>query len=208
MSLLSKIQSFKYRIQQQYPQGEHRFIGTTETSGNITARVIERDTSSDIHYILEDSRGFRTRQHGRQSHQNGRQNDANLALSPRFRHYKDRIHLGQDMGLAYCNVLSSVLSVVISVSAPQRHSVFLGLCKDLSSWSAASERVLCDVSDSITALCRLRGSRVRLLWRRIGSSSSRKPCRFFPQPDDAFPPSMPGVSRYTPQAPREHLVVG
>ncbi|GFT08316.1 arylsulfatase B [Trichonephila clavipes] len=39
----------------------------------------------------------------------------------------DLIHLGQDKGLAYCNVLPSVLSVVISVSAPQRHSVFLGL---------------------------------------------------------------------------------
>ncbi|GFU79687.1 hypothetical protein TNCV_4036941 [Trichonephila clavipes] len=37
-------------------------------------------------------------------------------------------------------------------------------------------RVLCDVSDFITTLCRLRGSRVRLLLCRIGSSSSRKPC--------------------------------
>ncbi|GFV07496.1 hypothetical protein TNCV_1738511 [Trichonephila clavipes] len=33
---------------------------------NITARVIERDTSGEIYCILEDSRGFRTRQHGRQ----------------------------------------------------------------------------------------------------------------------------------------------
>ncbi|GFT35212.1 hypothetical protein TNCV_353141 [Trichonephila clavipes] len=64
----------------------------------------------------------------------------------------DLIRLGQDKGLAYYNVLPSVLSVVISVSAPQRHSVFLGLCKDIPSWSAASEKVLCDVSDSITTL--------------------------------------------------------
>ncbi|GFV84401.1 hypothetical protein TNCV_2044491 [Trichonephila clavipes] len=33
-----------------------------ETSRNITAR----DISGEIHYLLEDSRGFRTRQHGRQ----------------------------------------------------------------------------------------------------------------------------------------------
>ncbi|GFU94885.1 DDE_3 domain-containing protein [Trichonephila clavipes] len=36
-----------------------------ETSRNTTARVIERDTSGEI-YFLEDSRGFRIRQHGRQ----------------------------------------------------------------------------------------------------------------------------------------------
>ncbi|GFV31365.1 hypothetical protein TNCV_3819671 [Trichonephila clavipes] len=36
----------------------------TGTSRNITARVIERDTSEEIHYSLENSRGFRTRQHG------------------------------------------------------------------------------------------------------------------------------------------------
>ncbi|GFS86716.1 hypothetical protein TNCV_2407291 [Trichonephila clavipes] len=50
--------------------------GTTETSRNITTRVIERDTSGEIYYFLEDSRGFRTRQsrkNGRQSHQIGRQ---------------------------------------------------------------------------------------------------------------------------------------
>ncbi|GFT88781.1 hypothetical protein TNCV_906201 [Trichonephila clavipes] len=37
-----------------------------ETSRNITARVIEYDTSREIYYFLEDSRGFRARQHGRQ----------------------------------------------------------------------------------------------------------------------------------------------
>ncbi|GFT62323.1 hypothetical protein TNCV_4717211 [Trichonephila clavipes] len=37
-----------------------------ETSRNIAARVIERDTSGEIYYFLEDSRGLRTRQHGRQ----------------------------------------------------------------------------------------------------------------------------------------------
>ncbi|GFT71727.1 hypothetical protein TNCV_1081911 [Trichonephila clavipes] len=37
----------------------------TESSRNITARVIERDTSGEIYYFLEDSRGFRIRQHGR-----------------------------------------------------------------------------------------------------------------------------------------------
>ncbi|GFW53812.1 hypothetical protein TNCV_3939061 [Trichonephila clavipes] len=47
--------------------------GATETSRNITTRVIERDTSGEIYYFLEDSRGFRTRQHGRQRRQNGRQ---------------------------------------------------------------------------------------------------------------------------------------
>ncbi|GFX09441.1 hypothetical protein TNCV_4698271 [Trichonephila clavipes] len=68
-----------------------------------------------------------------------RQDFAKFSLN---RHYNDLIHLGQDKGLAYCNVLPSVLSVVISVSEPQRHSVFLGLCKNLPSSSAASERVL------------------------------------------------------------------
>ncbi|GFX45199.1 hypothetical protein TNCV_3432471 [Trichonephila clavipes] len=33
-----------------------------ETSRNITARVIERETSGEIDYFLEDSRGFQTRQ--------------------------------------------------------------------------------------------------------------------------------------------------
>ncbi|GFW17786.1 hypothetical protein TNCV_1133861 [Trichonephila clavipes] len=45
----------------------------TETSRNITARVIERDTSGEIYYFLEDSRRFRTRQYGCQSRQNGHQ---------------------------------------------------------------------------------------------------------------------------------------
>ncbi|GFU36000.1 hypothetical protein TNCV_4191141 [Trichonephila clavipes] len=40
---------------------------------DIAARVIERDTSGEIYYFLEDSRGFRPRQHGRQCRQNGRQ---------------------------------------------------------------------------------------------------------------------------------------
>ncbi|GFT72323.1 hypothetical protein TNCV_3608891 [Trichonephila clavipes] len=65
--------------------------GAKETSRNITARVIERDTRGEIYYILEDSRGFRTRQRRENSHQSrhvgfqlGLQNDANLALPPRF----------------------------------------------------------------------------------------------------------------------------
>ncbi|GFU11764.1 uncharacterized protein TNCV_4969601 [Trichonephila clavipes] len=41
-------------------------LGAIETTRNITARVIERDTSGEIYYFLEDSRGFRTRQHGHQ----------------------------------------------------------------------------------------------------------------------------------------------
>ncbi|GFT33077.1 hypothetical protein TNCV_4367991 [Trichonephila clavipes] len=40
--------------------------GATEISRNITARVIERDTSGEIYYFPEDSRWFRTRQLGRQ----------------------------------------------------------------------------------------------------------------------------------------------
>ncbi|GFV61950.1 hypothetical protein TNCV_4107541 [Trichonephila clavipes] len=43
--------------------------GATEASRNITAR----DISGEIYYFLEDSRGFRTRQRGRQSCQIGRQ---------------------------------------------------------------------------------------------------------------------------------------
>ncbi|GFW16097.1 hypothetical protein TNCV_4680891 [Trichonephila clavipes] len=89
-----------------------------------------------------------------------RQDFAKFSLN---RHYNDLIDLGQDKGLAYYNVLSSVLSVGIFVFGPQRHSIFLGLYKELPSWSVASERVLYDVSNSITTLCRLRGSRVRLL---------------------------------------------
>ncbi|GFV33981.1 hypothetical protein TNCV_2613791 [Trichonephila clavipes] len=41
-------------------------ICAAETSRNITARVIERDVSGPLHKFLEESRGFRTRQHGRQ----------------------------------------------------------------------------------------------------------------------------------------------
>ncbi|GFV87925.1 hypothetical protein TNCV_782061 [Trichonephila clavipes] len=44
-----------------------------ETCRNITARVIERDVSGPLHEFLEESKGFRTCQHGRQCHQNGRQ---------------------------------------------------------------------------------------------------------------------------------------
>ncbi|GFV58098.1 hypothetical protein TNCV_2109261 [Trichonephila clavipes] len=65
---------------------------------------------------------------------------------------QDLIHLGQDKGLAYGNELPSVLSVVISVSEPQRHLVFLGLCKDLPNWSTALDKVLYDVSDSIMSM--------------------------------------------------------
>ncbi|GFW63840.1 transposable element Tc3 transposase [Trichonephila clavipes] len=39
---------------------------TSKKTPFITARVIERDTSGEIYYFLEDSRGFRTRQQGRQ----------------------------------------------------------------------------------------------------------------------------------------------
>ncbi|GFX01272.1 hypothetical protein TNCV_3729411 [Trichonephila clavipes] len=45
---------------------------TIETSRNITTRVIERDTSGEIYYFLEDSRGFRTHQHGRQNSRQSR----------------------------------------------------------------------------------------------------------------------------------------
>ncbi|GFV48405.1 hypothetical protein TNCV_3026751 [Trichonephila clavipes] len=38
-----------------------------KTTRNITARVIERDVSGPLHKFLEESRGFRTRQHGHQS---------------------------------------------------------------------------------------------------------------------------------------------
>ncbi|GFW16102.1 hypothetical protein TNCV_4680941 [Trichonephila clavipes] len=41
--------------------------GTAETSRNITAPVIERDVSGPLHRFLEESRGFRTCQNGRQS---------------------------------------------------------------------------------------------------------------------------------------------
>ncbi|GFW04019.1 hypothetical protein TNCV_2051351 [Trichonephila clavipes] len=40
--------------------------GAAETSRTITARVIERDVSAPLHIFLEEPRGFRTRQHGRQ----------------------------------------------------------------------------------------------------------------------------------------------
>ncbi|GFY21666.1 uncharacterized protein TNCV_1168111 [Trichonephila clavipes] len=102
------------------------------------------------------------------------------AKTPKAPLPEDLIHLGQDKGLAYCNILPLVLSVVISVSAPQRHSVFLGLCKVLPSLSAALERVLCDVSDSITTLCCLHGSRVRLLLSRIGLRLLRSHADSFP----------------------------
>ncbi|GFW83643.1 hypothetical protein TNCV_2204921 [Trichonephila clavipes] len=58
----------------------------TETSRNITACVIERDTSGDMYYFLEDSRGFSELANmvakvAKWVAKNG----ANLALPPRFR---------------------------------------------------------------------------------------------------------------------------
>ncbi|GFW90368.1 hypothetical protein TNCV_3509161 [Trichonephila clavipes] len=40
--------------------GEHLLLDATETSRNITVRVIERDISGEIYYSLEYSRGFRS----------------------------------------------------------------------------------------------------------------------------------------------------
>ncbi|GFX20419.1 hypothetical protein TNCV_3487771 [Trichonephila clavipes] len=45
----------------------HPISSVAETSRNITTR----DISGEIHYLLENSRRFRTRQHGHQSHQIG-----------------------------------------------------------------------------------------------------------------------------------------
>ncbi|GFS94383.1 hypothetical protein TNCV_2014171 [Trichonephila clavipes] len=43
----------------------HTEVGMAETSRNITARVIQCDVNGPLHKSLEESRGFRTRQHGR-----------------------------------------------------------------------------------------------------------------------------------------------
>ncbi|GFW96197.1 hypothetical protein TNCV_571681 [Trichonephila clavipes] len=65
------------------------FIGVAETSRNITTRVLERVVSGPLHRFLEESRGFRTRQHGRQSRQLGStvQDFAKFAMNC---HYKVR----------------------------------------------------------------------------------------------------------------------
>ncbi|GFV13459.1 hypothetical protein TNCV_129571 [Trichonephila clavipes] len=68
--------------------------------------------------------------------------------------------------------------------------------------SAVWDRVLCDVSGFTTTLSHFHESRIPLLLRRIGSSSSLKSCQFYSWPDDASPPSVPGVSRRFPQAPK------
>ncbi|GFU43588.1 uncharacterized protein TNCV_3728311 [Trichonephila clavipes] len=59
-------------VEKDFSVGNDFWKSVTETSRNISARVIERDTSGEINYFLEDSRGFRTHQHGRQWRQNGR----------------------------------------------------------------------------------------------------------------------------------------
>ncbi|GFU24677.1 hypothetical protein TNCV_3178221 [Trichonephila clavipes] len=67
--------------------------GAAETSRSITTRVIERDVNGEIHYFLEESRWFRTRQHNAKMVANITKlaanllakNDANLALPPIFR---------------------------------------------------------------------------------------------------------------------------
>ncbi|GFX20477.1 hypothetical protein TNCV_3488341 [Trichonephila clavipes] len=56
-----------------------------ETSRNITARVIERDTSGWIYYFLEDSEGFELANMVANDAKMVTKNDANLALPPRFR---------------------------------------------------------------------------------------------------------------------------
>ncbi|GFY30844.1 hypothetical protein TNCV_3120041 [Trichonephila clavipes] len=69
--------------------------GATETSRNITARVIERDTSGEIYYILEDSEGSElanmvakdakmVTKVAKLAANFVAKNDANLALPPRF----------------------------------------------------------------------------------------------------------------------------
>ncbi|GFU73375.1 hypothetical protein TNCV_332441 [Trichonephila clavipes] len=60
-------------------------VSATETSRNITAR----DISGEIHYLLDDSRGFRTRQLGRRiGHQLCRQKlcqlDSTAKISPSY----------------------------------------------------------------------------------------------------------------------------
>ncbi|GFT01472.1 hypothetical protein TNCV_269911 [Trichonephila clavipes] len=48
--------------------GENQLLWEVALIGewkNITARVIERNVKGEIHYFLEESRGFRTHQHGR-----------------------------------------------------------------------------------------------------------------------------------------------
>ncbi|GFU50525.1 hypothetical protein TNCV_4883931 [Trichonephila clavipes] len=73
-----------------------RPVSATETSRNITARVIERDTRRVIYYFLEDSRGSelanmvsndtkRIAKVAKLDANLGSKNDANLALPPRFR---------------------------------------------------------------------------------------------------------------------------
>ncbi|GFU97146.1 hypothetical protein TNCV_3130411 [Trichonephila clavipes] len=82
-NLLSRIQSFKYRIQQQYSQS------ATETSRNKIARVIERDISGKMHYFLKIPEGFELAKMvtkvAKLAANLVTKNDANLALSPRFR---------------------------------------------------------------------------------------------------------------------------
>ncbi|GFT23717.1 hypothetical protein TNCV_3511791 [Trichonephila clavipes] len=60
----------KSKVAGSTPGGVDRFSGSanraTETSGNITACVIERDISGPLHRFIEEFRRFRTRQHGHQ----------------------------------------------------------------------------------------------------------------------------------------------
>ncbi|GFV29139.1 hypothetical protein TNCV_4601711 [Trichonephila clavipes] len=60
-----------------------------ETSRNITARVIERDTSDEIYYFLEDPEGSElanmVANDAKLAANLISKNDANLALLPRFR---------------------------------------------------------------------------------------------------------------------------
>ncbi|GFX66603.1 hypothetical protein TNCV_1795141 [Trichonephila clavipes] len=63
-----------------YPPTEH-----DEMQANITARVIECDTSGEIYYFVEDSREFRTRQQGRQiDRQLGRQKRCQLGSTTKI----------------------------------------------------------------------------------------------------------------------------
>ncbi|GFU66371.1 phosphatase and actin regulator 2 [Trichonephila clavipes] len=103
-----------YEIPVQHKVSRGAYKSATETSRNITARVIERDTSGEIYYFLEDSRGFSgslakvgpcaNKIHNHHHHHPGgselanmvandnkivaklvSKKDANLALPPRFR---------------------------------------------------------------------------------------------------------------------------
>ncbi|GFW41405.1 hypothetical protein TNCV_464961 [Trichonephila clavipes] len=90
---------------------------------NIIARVIECDISGEIHYFLEDSRGFRTRQHGHQKMMPiwlYRQDFVKFSLNRHYNEYKSSVVRRSEVE----TLLPDDIQQIVKYSSEQMFEVF------------------------------------------------------------------------------------